>query len=74
MGGKWEKKTIYLRTLLGKKVREFQMIWKVPGIKKSISVDQPVSLIDIFPTLIDICNLQGNYKFNIKWRKYGRIF
>ena len=47
------------------------MIWKVPGIKKSISVDQPVSLIDIFPTLIDICNLKGNYKFNANGGNMG---
>jgi arylsulfatase A-like enzyme len=35
-------------------------IIRVPGESKPGSeVDHPVSLIDIFPTLIDMCNLQG---------------
>jgi arylsulfatase A-like enzyme len=37
------------------------LIIRVPG--KSLAgseVDHPVSLIDIFPTLTDLCNLQGN--------------
>ncbi len=28
-------------------------------------VEQPVSLIDIFPTLVDFCNLEGIYRLNI---------
>ena len=40
------------------------LIFKLPNQKVANSVDQPVSLIDIFPTLIDLCNLQGNPRKN----------
>lgn len=35
------------------------MLLHEPGMKKSKRVDQPVSLIDIYPTLIDLCDLKG---------------
>jgi arylsulfatase A-like enzyme len=37
-------------------------IIRAPGISKAGSrVEHPVSLIDIFPTFIDLCNLKGDY-------------
>tara|TARA_A100001015_G_C14684475_1_gene592042 strand:+ start:153 stop:638 length:486 start_codon:yes stop_codon:yes gene_type:complete len=40
------------------------LIFKLPNQTVGTSVDQPVSLIDIFPTLIDLCNLKGDYRKN----------
>jgi iduronate 2-sulfatase len=40
------------------------MLWKVPGISEAnLKVQQPVSLIDLYPTFIELANLQGT---NIK--------
>ena len=40
------------------------MIFKLPNQKGSKSISQPVSLIDIFPTLVDLCNLNGDHRKN----------
>lgn len=40
------------------------LIFKVPGVKEGVIVEQPVSLIDIFPTLIDLCELSGDHCIN----------
>lgn len=40
------------------------MIIKTPETKSGVKVDQPVSLIDLYPTLIDLCDLKGNHKKN----------
>lgn len=39
-------------------------IIRAKGIKENSKVKQPVSLIDIYPTLIDICDLKGDNKKN----------
>jgi arylsulfatase A-like enzyme len=39
-------------------------IVKVPGSKNGQMVEQPVSLIDIFPTLVDYCRLTGDTKLS----------
>jgi len=36
------------------------LILNVPGMKPGSYVDHPVSLIDIFPTLTDVCSLTGD--------------
>jgi arylsulfatase A-like enzyme len=35
-----------------------------PNLKQGLKVEQPVSLIDLYPTLIDLCNLIGDNKMN----------
>lgn len=40
------------------------LIISTPTTKKGRIEEQPVSLIDIFPTLSDYCNLQGDHKIN----------
>ena len=40
------------------------LLIKTPDTKAGIKVEQPVSLIDLYPTLIDLCDLQGNPKKN----------
>ncbi|MCA0932466.1 sulfatase [Lutimonas saemankumensis] len=35
-----------------------------PSMIKAAKVKQPVSLIDLFPTLMELCNLEGNHKIN----------
>lgn len=40
------------------------LLVRAPNIKGNRKVEHPVSLIDIFPTLIDLCNLEGNYRKN----------
>lgn len=38
------------------------MLIQSPNTKPGTKVEQPVSLIDLYPTLIDLCDLEGNYK------------
>jgi arylsulfatase A-like enzyme len=39
------------------------LVVRAPGVARPGSrVDHPVSLIDVFPTLIDLCNLQGDVR------------
>ncbi len=40
------------------------MVIKAPGVKANSKVEQPVSLIDIYPTLTDVCGLEGDNKKN----------
>lgn len=40
------------------------LIIKTPNTQKGIKIEHPVSLIDIFPTLTDLTNLNGNHKKN----------
>lgn len=37
---------------------------RMPGVKTGTQVDQPVSLIDIYPTLKDLCGLTGDNRKN----------
>lgn len=39
-------------------------IIKTPNGKSGINVNRPVSLIDIYPTLKDLCGLKGDNRFN----------
>ena len=41
-------------------------IIKTPGGKTGAKVNHPVSLIDIYPTLKELCNLTGDNRFNEK--------
>ena len=47
------------------------MIIKAPGTKSGLKIEQPVSLIDLFPTFIDLCNLEGDNKMNPKGGNLG---
>lgn len=40
------------------------MVIKAPDAQKGSKVEQPVSLIDIYPTLTDVCRLKGGNKKN----------
>ncbi|MBK3516151.1 sulfatase [Carboxylicivirga marina] len=40
------------------------LVVKVPGLEPGSVVEQPVSLVDIYPSLVDICNLNENNKKN----------
>jgi len=46
-------------------------IVKAPGAKTGKQVNHPVSLIDIFPTFIDLCRLQGDNRKNEDGGKLG---
>jgi len=50
--GDWGKHTLWERT------SNVPFIWSGPGIAKGANVDATVSLIDMYPTLVDQCNLQ----------------
>lgn len=39
-------------------------ILRTPGCKAGTTVSHPVSLIDLFPTLTDLCDLKGDNRFN----------
>lgn len=40
------------------------MIIKTPHTKAGSKITHPVSLIDLFPTFMELCNLKGDYKKN----------
>jgi arylsulfatase A-like enzyme len=46
-------------------------IMRVPNGPKGVEVDHPVSLIDIYPTLQDLCNLQGDNRKNAQGTAIG---
>lgn len=50
--GDWGKHTLWERT------SNVPFIWAGPGIAKGKKTDTTVSLIDMYPTLIDLCGLQ----------------
>ena len=47
------------------------LVVKVPGSNAGEKVTQPVSLIDIYPTLVDYCNLEGSNKLNEQGGELG---
>lgn len=47
------------------------LVIKTPGTKTGAKVEHPVSLIDIFPTLIDYCKLKGDHKLNSEGGNLG---
>ncbi|WP_282074105.1 sulfatase [Polaribacter atrinae] len=47
------------------------MIIKTPETTPGLKIEQPVSLIDLFPTFIDLCDLEGNNKINTKGGNLG---
>jgi arylsulfatase A-like enzyme len=47
------------------------LIIKTPGSKNGVKVTQPVSLVDIFPTLIDYCSITGDNKKNSNGGQLG---
>lgn len=47
------------------------MIIKTPYTKSGLKIDHPVSLIDLYPTLSDLCDLQGDNKINSKGGNLG---
>jgi arylsulfatase A-like enzyme len=47
------------------------MIIKMPNGKAGKKIKHPVSLIDLFPTLKELCNLTGNHKINEKGAEIG---
>ena len=54
--GHWGKHTLWQRTT------QVPFIWAGKGIAQNESVKTTVSLIDLYPTLIELCNLQANNK------------
>lgn len=55
--GHWGKHTLWQRTT------RVPFIWAGPGIASNQKVPATVSLIDIYPTLIELCNLPIDRKF-----------
>ncbi|MBF0199045.1 MAG: sulfatase-like hydrolase/transferase, partial [Planctomycetes bacterium] len=66
-----EKNYIAKNTLWEESTR-IPFIVRAPGVTKAGAVaEQPVSLIDLFPTLIDLCDLKGDTKKNAKGAELG---
>jgi iduronate 2-sulfatase len=64
--GMGEKNYLYKNSLWQESTR-VPLIVRVPGIAKAGGVaEQPVSLVDLYPTLIDVCGLTGDTKKNDK--------
>lgn len=47
------------------------LVIRAPGMQAGNKVDQPVSLIDIFPTLVDYCELKGDNRFSEQGENLG---
>ena len=47
------------------------LVIKSPNSKTGSKVEQPVSLIDLYPTLIDLCDLKGDNKLNSNGANLG---
>tara|TARA_B100000809_G_scaffold141837_1_gene139386 strand:- start:16609 stop:18153 length:1545 start_codon:yes stop_codon:yes gene_type:complete len=56
--GHWGKHTLWQRTT------QVPFIWAGKGIAKNKAVDTPVSLLDIYPTLAELCNLSVKNKLD----------
>ncbi len=54
-----QKNWLYKHSLWEPSTR-IPFIWAGPGIKKGTQDSQPTSLIDIYPTLVDLCDLPTN--------------
>ena len=54
--GHWGKHTLWQRTT------QVPFIWAGKGIAQNEKVETTVSLIDMYPTLTELCNLQANKK------------
>ncbi len=46
-------------------------IVRTPEMEKGKIIDQPVGLIDLFPTLVDYCGLEGNHKLSPEGGEIG---
>lgn len=58
-----QKKWLFKNTLWGKATR-VPYVWAGPGIQAGATSDVPVSLVDIYPSLVDLCNLSGDPNVN----------
>ncbi|MGK0254848.1 MAG: arylsulfatase A-like enzyme [Mariniflexile sp.] len=47
------------------------MIIKTPSSRAGLKIEQPISLIDLYPTLTDYCNLKGTNKINAQGGDLG---
>ena len=57
-GFHWGEKYHHAKSTLWEQGTEASMMVRVPGLTRDGAVcDQPVSLIDVFPTLVDLCRL-----------------
>lgn len=57
-GFHWGEKYHHAKSTLWEQGTEASMMVRVPGLTRGGAVcDQPVSLIDVFPTLVDLCRL-----------------
>ncbi|MGB1123628.1 MAG: sulfatase [Phycisphaeraceae bacterium] len=66
--GMGEKDYVY-KNSLWQESTQVPLIVRAPGISsENTDCDQPVSLIDLYPTLIDLCNLTGETTKNEKGR------
>ncbi len=54
-----QKNWVYKHSLWEESTR-IPFVWAGPGIARGAKVGQPTSLIDIYPTLIDLCDLPEN--------------
>ena len=66
--GMGEKDYLYKNSLWQESTR-VPLIVRAPGLAKAGAIcERPVSLIDLYPTLIDLCDLRGDTKKNAKGR------
>ena len=66
--GNGEKDYLYKNTLWQESTR-VPLVFRAPGIsKEGASCNRPVSLVDLYPTLLDLCGLPDNTMKNEKGR------
>jgi arylsulfatase A-like enzyme len=65
--GMGEKDYLY-KNALWQESTQVPLILRVPGMARAAKVDRPVSLIDLYPSLMDLCALTGPTKKNNRGR------
>lgn len=54
------KEAIYKQTLWDSGTRIPFIVSGIPGMPQGVTCDQPISLIDVYPTFVDLCDLPDN--------------